>query len=132
MRINNAYSTDELAGFACVCCGACCRIKGGIVRLSDEEIARIAAYLGMPEEEFIATETEVSPDRKCLILKDAPDGSGACGMLDDQGLCRIHAAKPDQCATFPYDWANDDSSFTCQGLQNLAKGQVICQVSSPC
>ena len=119
MRINNAYSTDELAGFACVCCGACCRIKGGIVRLSDEEIARIAAYLGMPEEEFIATETEVSPDRKCLILKDAPDGSGACGMLDDQGLCRIHPVKPDQCASFPYDWANDDSSHSCAGLRAL-------------
>ena len=121
MRINNAFTPEDLAGFTCVCCGACCRIKGGIVRLSDAEIARIAAYLGVSEEEFIDRETVVSPDRKCLILKDAPDGSGACGMLDNQGLCRIHAVKPDQCATFPYDWANDDSALSCEGLKILSK-----------
>ena len=119
MRINHAYTTEELAGFACACCGACCRIEGGIVRLSDGEIERIAAYLGMSEEAFIAAETDVSPDRKCLILKDAPDGSGACGMLDQRGLCRIHPVKPDQCASFPYDWANDDSQLSCQGLREL-------------
>lgn len=121
MRINGAYSASDLEGFECACCGACCRIKGGIVRLSDDEIARIAAYLGMSEEDFIAEETDVSPDRRCLILKDAPDGSGACGMLDAQGLCRIHPVKPDQCASFPYDWANDDSSLTCEGLRRLKR-----------
>ncbi len=118
-RINRAYTNEELAGFTCACCGACCRIKGGIVRLSEGEIARIAAYLGLSEEEFINRETVVSPDRRCLVLKDAPDGSGACGMLDDAGFCRIHPVKPDQCASFPYDWVNDDSFLSCIGLKRL-------------
>jgi len=56
-------------------CGACCRIKDGIVRVSDAEIARIAAFLGMGEAAFIERETEVAPDRKSLILKSRPDGA---------------------------------------------------------
>ena len=91
------------------------------MRLNDDEIARIAAYLGMTEEEFIEQETIVSPDRKCLILKDKPGELGACAMLDEHGLCRIHPVKPDQCASFPYNWANDDSSFSCEGLRILAR-----------
>ena len=119
MRINHVYDSNTLEGFACQCCGACCRIPDGIVRLNNAEIARIAAYLDMSEEDFIAQETEVSPDRKCLILKDAPDGTGACGMLDDAGRCRIHPVKPDQCASFPYDWANDNSTTYCPALRAL-------------
>ena len=37
----------KLDDFKCRMCGACCRIKDGIVRVSDTEIARIAAFLGM-------------------------------------------------------------------------------------
>ena len=43
----------EQREFKCRMCGACCRIKDGIVRVSDAEIARIAAFLGMDEDEFI-------------------------------------------------------------------------------
>lgn len=39
--------------FKCRCCGACCRIKDGIVRVSEAEIARIAAFLGKSEEDFM-------------------------------------------------------------------------------
>lgn len=119
MRINAAYTSEQLEGFACQRCGACCRIPGGIVRLGDAEIARISAFLGVSEEEFIASDTDVSPDRLCLILKDASDGSGACAMLDEAGRCRIHPVKPDQCASFPHDWANDDSALYCPGLRSL-------------
>ena len=89
------------------------------MRLTDADISAAAAYLHLSEEEFIDQETCLSPDRRGLILKDAPDGSGACGMLDDAGLCRIHPAKPAQCSEFPYCWVNDDSFKTCKGLQNL-------------
>ena len=32
----------ELDGFKCRMCGACCRIKDGIVRVSDAKIAAVA------------------------------------------------------------------------------------------
>ena len=100
--------------FKCRMCGACCRIKDGIVRVSDAEIARIAAFLGMDEAEFIAHETEVAPDRKSLILKSRPDGS--CAYLTEDNLCRINPVKPEKCRTFPFEWTNPDSSSVCPVL----------------
>ena len=107
-------SKVSLSGFVCRQCGACCRIKDGIVRVSDAEIARIAAFLGMAEQAFIDRETEVAPDRRGLILKSRPDG--ACVWLTDDNRCRIHSVKPDKCRTFPYEWTNADSKKVCPGL----------------
>ena len=53
----------EQREFKCRMCGACCRIKDGIVRVSDAEVARIAAFLGLGEAEFIERETLIAPDR---------------------------------------------------------------------
>ena len=101
-------------GFNCRRCGACCRIKDGIVRVSDDEIKRIAEFLGMGEAEFIAKETELSPDRRSLVLKNAPDG--ACAYLTPDSLCRINQVKPDKCRTFPFKWTNPDSATVCPEL----------------
>ena len=79
------------------------------------EIARIAAFLGEDEEAFIAAETELSPDRKGLILKSRADGS--CVYLTEDNRCRIHPVKPDKCRTFPYEWTNPDSHHICPGLR---------------
>ena len=106
-----------MTGFECQCCGACCRIKDGIVRVSDREIARIAAYLGMREDDFIACETDVAPDRKTLMLKSRPDG--ACVYLTDDNRCRIHEVKPDKRRTFPFEWTNADSHEICPGLARM-------------
>ena len=84
------------------------------MRVSDAEIERIAAFLGMAEAEFIERETEVAPDRKSLILKSCPDGS--CAYLTEANLCRINPVKPDKCRTFPFEWTNPDSAKVCPGL----------------
>lgn len=100
--------------FSCRRCGACCRIKDGIVRVSDAEVARIAAFLGMEEDDFIANETELAPDRRGLVLKSREDG--ACAYLTADNLCRINPVKPDKCRTFPFEWTNPDSSEVCPAL----------------
>ena len=82
--------------------------------MSDAEIARIAAFLGRSDADFIAEEAEVAPDRKTLMLKSRPDG--ACVYLTDDNRCRIHAVKPDKCRTFPFEWTNADSDEVCPGL----------------
>ena len=79
--------------FQCRRCGACCRINDGIVRVSDAEVVRIAAFLGMGEAEFIERETELAPDRRSLMLRSRPDGS--CAYLTADNLCRINPVKPD-------------------------------------
>lgn len=100
--------------FHCRCCGACCRIKDGIVRVSEAEVARIAAFLGMSESVFIECETELAPDRRSLMLKSRPDGS--CAYLTAGNLCRINPVKPDKCRTFPFEWLNPDSAAICPEL----------------
>ena len=102
------------ANFKCRGCGACCRIKDGIVRVGEDEIKRIAAFLGMSEQEFIDRETEIAPDRKGLILKSRADES--CVYLTDDNRCRIHPVKPDKCRTFPFEWTNPDSAEVCPAL----------------
>lgn len=109
-----------IPGFACRQCGACCRIKNGIVRVSDAEIARIAAFLGMDEQDFIDRETELAPDRRGLVLKSRPDG--ACDWLTDGNRCRIHPVKPDKCRTFPFEWTNPDSREVCAALAETPAG----------
>lgn len=105
----------DLSHFTCRGCGACCRIKDGIVRVSDAEIAMISAFLGISESSFIDGETEVAPDRRGLVLKSRPDG--ACAWLTDDNRCRIHPVKPDKCRTFPYEWTNADSFDVCPSLR---------------
>jgi Fe-S-cluster containining protein len=71
----------------------------------------MSAILGLPEGEFIADWTEIAPDRKGLVLKDAPDG--ACIMLTDDNRCRVYEARPEKCRTFPYAWTNEESASYC-------------------
>jgi 2-amino-4-hydroxy-6-hydroxymethyldihydropteridine diphosphokinase len=108
--------------FRCRRCGACCRIKG-IVRLDDRNIREISEALGMSQADFIAGETELSPDRKCLVLKDRSDG--ACAMLDESNRCRIYPVRPEKCRTFPYDWVNGNSHEYCPALAELVYRRVI-------
>lgn len=103
-----------MTDFKCQGCGACCRIKNGIVRVGEAEIRRIAEFVGMSEQEFIDHETEIAPDRKGLILNIRPDD--ACVYLTDDNRCRIHPVKPDKCRTFPFEWANPDSAEVCPAL----------------
>ena len=110
--------------FHCRCCGACCRIKDGIVRVSEAEIARIAAFLGMGEGDFIERETDVAPDRKSLVLKSRPDGS--CAYLTADNLCRINPVKPDKCSTFPFEWVNPDSETVCPAVAEKLSGRFLC------
>ena len=116
-RERNGHDEMELDGFKCRRCGACCRVKDGIVRVSDAEIACISAFLGMDEDAFIEHEVEVAPDRKSLMLKSRPDGS--CVYLTDDNLCRINPVKPDKCRSFPFEWTNHDSASVCPALAEL-------------
>jgi len=86
--------------FVCQRCTNCCRWPGD-VRLEDEEIARIAGFLGIAEADFIARFTRLRTNRHGLSLTEKQNHE--CIMLDGNA-CRIHPVKPMQCAGFPNTW----------------------------
>ena len=96
----------------CQRCTACCRWPGQ-VRISDTEIASLAAHLGLAEHEFIQQHTRLNAQRTGLALKDAPDGS--CTFLDGN-QCRVQPVKPQQCRDFPNLWNFPGFQSICRAI----------------
>lgn len=86
--------------FLCQRCGNCCRWPG-FVRVDDAAIARISAFLQIPEDAFVAEYTDILPSRAGLMLRSRPDH--ACIFYDGAG-CQIHPVKPTRCLEFPNGW----------------------------
>jgi len=86
--------------FTCLGCGECCRIRG-FVRVSAEEIDRIAAYLVVDPRAFVQEYTRLSGNRRGLELGEKENGE--CVFLRGNE-CVIHPVKPAQCRNFPAAW----------------------------
>ncbi len=84
----------------CQRCTACCR-RPGQVRLSNDEITRMAQFKNLSEADFIQQFTRLRWDRGGLALKEQPDG--ACIFLVGES-CAVQPVKPQQCKEFPNLW----------------------------
>jgi Fe-S-cluster containining protein len=98
----------ETIYYECQRCTNCCRWPG-LVRIDEAEIGPMAAFLGMPEHDFIQRYTKLRPQRDGLALVDKgphPDGTynHECVFLEGRD-CAIQAVKPRQCAGFPNTWS---------------------------
>ncbi|HCN27730.1 MAG TPA: zinc/iron-chelating domain-containing protein [Verrucomicrobiales bacterium] len=87
--------------YQCVRCGNCCRWPGDI-NITAAEAAAIAAFLGIPEQDFIQNHTRLNANRTGLSIVDKPDGS--CLFLEGVNTCLIQPVKPAQCSGFPNEW----------------------------
>ncbi|MDR1191303.1 MAG: YkgJ family cysteine cluster protein [Verrucomicrobiales bacterium] len=92
---------QEKRKFICQRCGRCCR-GPGVVKLADGEAERIAAFLNVSVERFVAEFTELHPRRICLVLQARADGG--CRFLAGKNVCQINPVKPAQCDGFPHRW----------------------------
>ena len=105
--------------FRCHRCGNCCR-GDGYVELTDSDIDRAADYLSMVREDFLRDYCLEYADE--IRLKDQQDEEQSCIFLtEENGLfgCRIHEAKPSQCAGFPFKWRPRGAVKFCEGLRAL-------------
>ena len=71
------------------------------MRLTEAEIARLAAFRGLDEFEFIQRFTRLAQNRDGLALLDKPNGE--CVFLDGND-CSVQPVKPQQCREFPNLW----------------------------
>ncbi len=84
--------------FACTRCGNCCR-GAGTVRVSDEEIAALAARLGFADHEFRAAFTRTLRGGD-LSLRETRERD--CVFYDPGAGCRVYEDRPRQCRTWPF------------------------------
>ena len=92
---------DTADDFRCVRCGNCCKWPG-YVRISIEETAQIAAFLGLAVQSFTDEYTMLTSDRRGLSLKEKDNGQ--CIFYEEPPACRIEPVKPLQCRNFPARW----------------------------
>ncbi|HET7626556.1 MAG TPA: YkgJ family cysteine cluster protein [Verrucomicrobiae bacterium] len=86
--------------YECQRCTACCRWPGQ-VRVTNEEISTLAAFLKMSEFDFIQKFLALRNDRRGLVLQNKPNGE--CIFLDGEN-CSVQSVKPKQCREFPNLW----------------------------
>lgn len=100
-------------------CTHCCEQKG-FVYLTEADLARIAAHLGLSPEEFDAR--YVYRTRRRLRLRKPRRSQ--CPFLG-AGFCRIHAVKPTQCRLYPFwpDLVEDRGAWRAASAQCPGIGQ---------
>lgn len=78
-------------------CGECCYGEGGIF-MTEEEVGRIARFLGLPRERFVAGFCEERHGR--IYISAGKDGF--CRFHRKREGCAIHPVKPHRCALWPF------------------------------
>ena len=81
--------------------------------MAPAEIARLAAFKGLSEDEFIQQFTRLRHDRQGLSLQEQPDG--ACIFLEGDN-CAVQPVKPQQCREFPNLWNFPGFEKICRAL----------------
>lgn len=113
--VMNALPPESSAPrYACQRCGNCCRWPGD-VRITDEEVTQIAAYLGMSEERFVHECTRLNANRTGLSIIDKPNGE--CLFLEGLNVCQIQPVKPVQCQGFPNEWRFPGWRDVCEAVE---------------
>ncbi len=98
--------------YECQRCTACCRWPGQ-VKLTEAEIADLAAYKGLSEHEFIQAFTHLRADRRGLALREKPNGE--CIFLEGND-CSVQPVKPQQCRDFPNGWNFPGFERSCRAI----------------
>jgi Fe-S-cluster containining protein len=78
----------------CNRCGECCR-QIPIVEIEQDDVSRMASYLGMDAVEFSIK--YVNADGERFYLKNSP-----CSFLTKANKCSIYPARPQSCRSFPF------------------------------
>jgi Fe-S-cluster containining protein len=112
--------------FKCTQCGDCCTGAPGFVWVNQEEIAGLAAAIGMEDvEEFERLYVKRVGIRKSL--KEFPNGD--CVFFDGElRKCSLYDARPRQCRTWPF-WDSNLKSpeaweETCHVCPGSGKGKL--------
>jgi Fe-S-cluster containining protein len=124
MSTDEPWYKDGLR-FQCTGCGDCCTGAPGYVWVNKEEIAAIAALVGLEVPEFESRYVRDVGVRKSL--KEYANGD--CVFFDGKTRkCRVYAARPRQCRTWPFWESNlrtpEAWEHTCQVCPGSGTGRL--------
>lgn len=118
--------------FACHRCGHCCTAGEGHVWVEEDEVARLAARLGLDEPIFRERYLRTVPDPRTGALRTSlREERGRCVLLEGTNHCGVYADRPRHCATFPF-WEsvrNEPAAFerarsVCPGIAVAPEAEV--------
>ena len=87
-----ALHNELFAAYDCCQCHNCCERYS--VELTDEDVERIAAFLGLGKDVFLQ---EYAGD-----TGDGCEIKPPCPFLEPDGKCRVQPCKPEECRGYPY------------------------------
>mgnify|MGYP002512979327 CR=1 FL=1 len=99
------YGSNDMAKLGCnecAGCSECCRGMGQSVILDPYDIYQIQAAAGQTFAQLLQDKAELHvEDGLILPSLKMQDDTDACGFLDRNGRCGIHAYRPGLCRLFP-------------------------------
>ncbi|MCF7824749.1 MAG: YkgJ family cysteine cluster protein [Candidatus Marinimicrobia bacterium] len=102
--------------FECTGCGACCKLGGGFVYPSLEDVGFAARHLKLSVSAFTKKYMELNDGH--YVFKNDGDN---CIFYDKNG-CTIYEARPTQCRTYPFWKANLKSKFRWKMIEEECEG----------
>ena len=97
-RVDDLARTLHEQAFAridCTRCANCCKTMPPGV--TDEDVERIAAHLGMSREAFVAAYLEVDKEEGGYRMRAVP-----CPFLGADDRCTIYEVRPEDCRSVPH------------------------------
>ncbi len=94
--------------FSCNGCGQCCRFKGGVVLLSQDDLDRLCQWAQLEPQQFIRVYCQWirNSDGKeylCLRTMHGNPETDDCIFWDSSiPGCQCYSARPVQCSTYPF------------------------------
>jgi len=85
--------------FTCTRCGHCCTGDPGTVRVSDAEIEALASLLEIGRDEFRALYVRMLRGGELSLVEKR---NYDCVFWGRDTGCRVYAARPRQCRTWPF------------------------------
>ena len=100
------YSANDMAKISChdcAGCSSCCRDMGESIWLDPYDVFQLTRNLGKTMEELLVKEVELHVEEGLILpnIKMIGNGEVACGFLNEEGRCSIHAFRPGFCRLFP-------------------------------
>lgn len=100
------YGNNDMAKISChdcAGCSSCCKDMGDSIWLDPYDVFQLTGNLHKTFEELLAKEAELHVEDGLILpnLRMLGEGVPACGFLNEEGRCSIHAFRPGLCRLFP-------------------------------